>query len=91
MPVASNEFDAIKQQCVDHNGFRFWFNAYDNEYLRTVQFHFIESELKQAVGRARVNTEPALVKLYSNYPLPESCINEEEVSQGMRKLEKTDL
>lgn len=88
MPVASNEFDAIKQQCVDHNGFRFWFNAYDNEYLRTVQFHFIESELKQAVGRARVNTEPALVKLYSNYPLPESCINDDELSEGMRKLEK---
>jgi hypothetical protein len=88
MPVASNEFDAIKQQCVDHNGFRFWFNAYDNEYLRTVQFHFIESDLKQAVGRARVNTEPALVKLYSNYPLPESCINDDELSEGMRKLEK---
>ncbi|MBH8563746.1 hypothetical protein I8748_16370 [Nostoc sp. CENA67] len=87
MPVESNAFEAIRQQCVEHNGFRFWFNAYDNDYLRNIQFHFIESELKQAVGRARVNAEPAFVKLYSNYPLPEACINDEELSESMQKLE----
>ncbi|OUL17829.1 hypothetical protein [Nostoc sp. 106C] len=78
----------IRQQQVISNGFRFWFNAYDNEELRNLQFYFIESELKQAVGRPRVNTEPVSVKLYSNYPLPEACINDEEIQIGRQKLER---
>lgn len=77
MPVKTSDFKT-HQQTVEHNGFRFWFNTYDNEYLRSLQFFFIESELKQAIGRARVNTELCTVNVYSNYPLPEACVTQEE-------------
>ena len=73
MPVKTSDFKT-HQQTIEHNGFRFWFNTYDNEYLRSLQFFFIESELKQAIGRARVNTELCTVEVYSNYPLPEACV-----------------
>ncbi|AFY73473.1 hypothetical protein Syn7502_01388 [Synechococcus sp. PCC 7502] len=82
-----------RQQEVEHNGFRFLFKAYDNEYLRNLQFFFIESELMQAIGRARVNTKPCTVTVYSNYPLPEACINENEKVLGeersIKKILKT--
>ncbi len=87
MQVRSSDFNKIGQKCVNHNGFRFWFNAYDNEDLRLLQFYFIESELRQAVGRARVNIEPAHVKVFSNYPLPEAAINEEEKAIGRQRLD----
>ncbi|MEL7071807.1 MAG: hypothetical protein AAGN15_24615 [Cyanobacteria bacterium J06581_3] len=87
MQVRTSDFSKIGQQCVIHNGFRFWFNAYDNEHLRLLQFYFIESDLRQAVGRARVNIEPAHVKVFSSYPLPEAAINDEEIAEGKQRLE----
>ncbi|MEH1784286.1 MAG: hypothetical protein V7L23_01455 [Nostoc sp.] len=77
----------FRQQQVVHNGYQFWISTYDNKDLRNIQFYFIESELRQAVGRARPNTEPATVKLFSNYPLPEACINDEEIEAGQSKLQ----
>jgi hypothetical protein len=80
MSEETTDFKAF-QQTVEHNGFRFWFNTYENQNLRNLQFFFIESELRQAIGRARVNTELCNVLVYSNYPLPEACVTEEEKSQ----------
>jgi hypothetical protein len=77
----------FRQQQVIHNGFRFWISTYDNKDLRNIQFYFIESELRQAVGRARPNTELVTVHLFSNYPLPEACINDEEIEAGKIKLQ----
>jgi len=85
MPVKTSDFKT-HQQTVEHNGFRFWFNTYDNEYLRSLQFFFIESELKQAIGRARVNTELCTVEVYSNYPLPEACVTLEEKESGLERF-----
>ena len=87
MPVRASDFNKIGQKCVNHNGFRFWFNAYDNEHLQLLQFYFIESDLRQAVGRARVNIEPAHVKVFGNYPLSEAAINDEEKAIGKQRLE----
>jgi hypothetical protein len=87
MEVNNTDLRNIRQQVVEHNGFRFWMNTYDNIDLRNLQFHFIESELRQAIGRARVNTEPAHVLLLSNYPLPEAAINLEEVAVRREILE----
>jgi hypothetical protein len=56
-------------QKVIHNGFEFKFNCFDHEELRMIQFSYIESELIQAVGRARTLRTNATVHLYSNYPL----------------------
>jgi len=89
LPVATDDFDIknFHQQTVEHNGFRFWFNTYNNLHLRNLQFHFIESELKQAIGRARVNTELCTVNLYSNYPLPEACVTDEEKELGLQSFD----
>jgi hypothetical protein len=54
---------------VEHNGYRFRFTTYDNTALRNIQFYMIESELEQAVGRARLLRCDCTVNLYSNFPL----------------------
>jgi hypothetical protein len=56
-------------QNIDYNGFRFKFNCFDNEELRKIQLALIESDLVQAVGRARTLRTGAQVRLYSNFPL----------------------
>jgi len=88
MSVRTSDFSQIGQQVVEHNGFRFWFNAYDNLNLRHLQFYFIETELRQAVGRARINTETAHVYLYSNYPLPEASVTKDEKVIDRERLEQ---
>ena len=59
----------MSYQKVIYNGFEFKFNCFDNESLRMIQFSYIESDLIQAVGRARTLRTDAKVDLYSNYPL----------------------
>jgi hypothetical protein len=60
---------SVSRKQIDYNGFRFMFNCFDNEELREIQLAFIESDLIQAVGRARTLRTPATVELYSNFPL----------------------
>lgn len=77
-----------KPQIVEHNGFRFLFNTYTNLHLRNLQFHFLESEGRQAMGRARVNTERCKVIIYSNYPFQEACVTDEEKALGLQSFEQ---
>lgn len=56
-------------QKIEYNGFRFKMNCYDNEDLRSIQLALIESELVQAVGRARTLRTKATVEVFSNFPL----------------------
>ena len=62
-------------QKIEYNGFRFKMNCYDHEELRSIQLALIESELVQAVGRARTLRTDATVEVYSNFPLlfPKLC------------------
>jgi len=59
---------------VVHNGFRFRFTTYGDALLRTIQFYIIESDLEQAVGRARLLREKCKVYLFSNFPLRQALI-----------------
>jgi hypothetical protein len=59
----------IPNMMVEHNGYRFQFTTYEDQVLRNIQFWMIESELEQAVGRARLLREPCSVNLFSNFPL----------------------
>jgi hypothetical protein len=59
----------MSHQKIEYNGFRFKFNCFDNEELRNIQLSFIESDLIQAVGRARTLRTSARVDLYSSFPL----------------------
>ena len=59
----------MSHQKIEFNGFGFKFNCFDNEELRKIQLSLIESDLIQAVGRARTLRTSAHVDLYSNFPL----------------------
>lgn len=59
----------MSHQKIEYNGFRFKFNCFDNEELKEIQLALIESDLIQAVGRARTLRKKAHVDLYSNFPL----------------------
>ncbi|WP_394884289.1 hypothetical protein [Clostridium butyricum] len=60
----------LEYRNVRRNGFEFYFNTYDEgRLLQEIQFYYIESELIQAVGRARILRTEATVHLFSNYPL----------------------
>ncbi len=84
MSIDSYEFE---NQIVIHNGFRFPFSTYNNQYLRSIHFYIIQSELRQAIGRARVNTEHCKVYVYSNFPLPEACVMADEKELALERFQ----
>lgn len=62
---------------IKRNGYEFSFSTFNNrllceigDFIREIQYYIIESELQQAVGRARILREDCTVHLFSNYPLP---------------------
>ncbi|RIH66174.1 hypothetical protein D1164_04490 [Mariniphaga sediminis] len=59
----------MSYQNIEYNGFKFKFNCFDHEELRNIQLALIQSDLIQAVGRARTLRTDAQVDLYSNFPL----------------------
>jgi hypothetical protein len=63
-----------QRKTINHNGFSFPFTTYDDPKLRDIHLHFVESELRQAIGRARPYSEACRVIVLSNYPLPEAFI-----------------
>ncbi|MEC3874613.1 hypothetical protein [Chryseobacterium salviniae] len=67
------KFDYFKSpfryQKIVYNGFKFMFNTFDNEELRNIQIHLIESDLIQAVGRARTLRNECIAEVYSGLPL----------------------
>lgn len=64
--------EEMKPQIVTHNGYRFRFTTFEDEDLRAVQFWMLESELEQAVGRARLLRNSCEVHLFSNFPLSQA-------------------
>lgn len=68
--IPVGDFDwKMKDIEVERNGFRFKFKTFENPELQNIQFHMIESELIQAIGRARTLRENCEVKVFSNLPL----------------------
>ncbi|MCL2052856.1 MAG: hypothetical protein FWG90_00220 [Oscillospiraceae bacterium] len=69
MGLDFNRYARSKFQQTEHNGVRFWFPTFEDKTLRDIQFYLIESELEQAVGRARLLRFDCTVNLFSNFPL----------------------
>ena len=63
---------------VTHNGYRFRFATFDDEILRMIQLYIIETDLEQAIGRARLLRCDAIVNLFSNFPLRQAILKESE-------------
>lgn len=72
-----------KDQLVSHNGYRFKFTTYPTEkVLKDIQLWVIETELEQAVGRARLlRRKTGHVNLFSNFPLVQSSMKRFEWSK----------
>lgn len=64
-----NENEKMSSQYISHNGYKTWFTTFKDENLRAVHFWMIESELEQAVGRARLPRYDCNVYVFSNFPL----------------------
>lgn len=69
--------DTLAVRRVKHNGYEFCIMTYGDEGMRKLQFYFIESELEQAIGRARALRYPCTIFLFSNYPLLQAQIIQE--------------
>ena len=67
-----NIYHNLHYQEVTYGGYKFWFTTYADEKLRNIQFWIIESELEQAVGRARLLREDCTVSLFANFPLAQA-------------------
>lgn len=65
-----NDSNTMEYQIIRRNGFSFWFQTYsDKDILREIQLFMIESELTQAIGRARILRKDCTVTLLSNLPM----------------------
>ncbi|HBA49432.1 MAG TPA: hypothetical protein DCZ91_16880 [Lachnospiraceae bacterium] len=69
MGLEFDEDEEMAPQSVVHNGYRFRFTTFQDEDLRAIHFWMIESELEQAVGRARLLRHNCTAHLFSNFPL----------------------
>jgi len=70
--------DAKMKPClVTHNDYRFNFTTYgeEHEILRKFHFWMIESDLEQAVGRARLLRYGCTVNLFSNFPVKQAVMH----------------
>ena len=58
---------------IKRNGFEFFFNTYSQDLLlREIQIYIIESELLQAIGRARLLRNDCTVVVLSNLPIQQA-------------------
>lgn len=62
----------LKYLTVRHKGIQFRFPTFVRPELQLIQFHFIEEQLIQAIGRARALRYPVVILVFSNFPLAEA-------------------
>lgn len=75
--VDFDEDEEMSPQLVEYKGFRFWIMTFENEDLQAIHFWMLESELEQAVGRARLLRNSCEVHLFSNFPVSQAKIVED--------------
>lgn len=74
LEVEFDEDENMFPQTVVHNGYLFRFTTFQDEDLKAVHMWMIESELEQAVGRARLLRNACNVYLFSNFPLSQAQV-----------------
>lgn len=70
--------DVLCKRRVERNGYSFVIMTYANLDRQNLQLFFIESELEQAIGRARVLRCDCKVYVFSNFPCEQAELREEE-------------
>lgn len=66
--------DKLNVRTVQHNDYQFKIMTFEGNDMRNLQFYFIESELEQAIGRARLLRLNCKVYLFSNFPCRQANI-----------------
>lgn len=66
------ENDNLQNRKVQNDYFSYRFFTFESAALQQIQFYFIETELMQAYGRARLNLNDNNVIVFSNYPIPQA-------------------
>lgn len=69
MDIEFDEDEKMTLQTINYNGYRFKFTTFQNEELRKIHLWMVESELEQAVGRARLLRNKCIAHVFSNFPL----------------------
>lgn len=64
----------MRPQRIQHNGYSFYLNTYDDLVLREIQSWMISSQLEQAVGRARLLRNDCTVMVFSGFPVEQGEI-----------------
>lgn len=72
MGINFDEDEEMEMQVIEYNGYRFRFKTFKNEDLRAIHLWMIESELEQAVGRARLLRNSCEVHLFSSFPISQA-------------------
>ena len=67
----------ITNHRVERNNYEFRIMTFADKSMRNLQLFLIETELEQAIGRARVLREDCTVYVFSNYPCPQAELNME--------------
>jgi len=80
-----NTQDALTNRNVQHNGYQFRITTYGGEEMRKLQFYFLESELEQAIGRARLLRFDCTVYLFSNFPCKQAEIIQDSYMEDFRQ------
>ena len=73
-----NTDERMNNYKVENDYYEFSMMTFKDKDMQNLQLYFIESELEQAVGRARLLRFPCTVYLFSNYPLRQAEICQEK-------------
>lgn len=74
-------YDTSKKLCrqrVENSSYSFNLMTFSDAEMRNLQMYILEAELEQAVGRARLLRYNATVWVFSNFPLRQAEINQED-------------
>lgn len=75
------DYDTSKKLCrqrVENSNYSFKLMTFSDTEMRNLQMYILEAELEQAVGRARLLRYNATVWVFSNFPLRQAEINQED-------------
>jgi hypothetical protein len=83
--IQAQDYEGLSACVVRRNGYEFVIMTYrSNLALREVQLHLIESDLIQAIGRARLVRNDCRVTVMSNFPIVGATFLEKPCKEGRK-------
>ncbi len=66
--------ETMKDIRIDYNGYNFSMKTFENPEMRLIQLWLLESQIEQAVGRARLLRNDCTVKVFARFPVDQAVI-----------------